>query len=118
MQHGVRHLSCLRMMPFEERVHLAERQDGRAQRKAGKRLAQLEDVRPGAETRVHLQHDGLAQRIDGRIGDLRKSLAEKRVEGRGARASGAMEVSSPIDQTASLPSVAIGCRIMRTSSRV
>ena len=38
--------------------------------------------------------------------------------GRGDRARNASGVSSPIDHTASLPSTAIGCRIIFTSSRV
>ena len=38
--------------------------------------------------------------------------------GRGALARNARGVSSPIDHTASLPSAAIGCRIIFTSSRV
>ena len=34
----------------------------------------------GTETRVHLEDDVLAQRIDGRVGDLRESLAEEGIE--------------------------------------
>ena len=54
---------------------MGERRD-----KAWERLTKFEDVRPWTETRVHLQHDGFAKRIDRRIGDLRESLAEKGVE--------------------------------------
>ena len=87
MQNGVRHVLCLGMMAFDERVHLAEREDWRAQREAGKRLAEFENVRPRAETRVHLEDHVFAQWINGRVGDLRESLPEERVE----RAGGAGE---------------------------
>ena len=46
------------------------------QRKAGQRRAHLKEVRPRPEACVHLEHDRFAQWIDGRIGDLGKSLAE------------------------------------------
>ena len=41
----------------------------------------VEHVRPGAEAGVQLQNAGFAERIGGRIGDLRETLAEERVDG-------------------------------------
>ena len=41
----------------------------------------IEQVRPRAETRVQLDDAGLAQRVDGRIGDLCEALAQIVVDG-------------------------------------
>ncbi len=38
-------------------------------------------MRPRTKPRVHLEDDVFAKRIDGRVGDLRESLAEKPVQG-------------------------------------
>ena len=45
------------------------------------RACGIEQVRPWAETRVQLDDAGLAQRIDGRIGDLGEALAEIVIDG-------------------------------------
>ncbi len=67
-------------MRMTQRVHLAQRQQRGSQREPGQRLAQFKKMRPRPQAGVHLQHHRLAQRIDGRIGHLRKSLPEKCVK--------------------------------------
>ena len=70
------------MFAVLESVHLAEREDQRrTQREArasGSRNSKM--CGQGPRRVCILQHHGFAQRIDGRIGDLRKALAEERVE--------------------------------------
>ena len=62
--------------------------------------------------------------IDSRTGSMAglvtwaKRWRKNAYTGRGAWAKGASGVSSPIDQTASLPSLAMGASTIRTSSRV
>jgi hypothetical protein len=67
---------------------------------------------------VQLHDNRLAHRIDGRIGDLGKALAEEGIDRPRRMRQGRQGVSSPMDHTASLPSLAMGASTMRTSSRV
>jgi len=80
MKNCVRHIPRLCMIAHFERMHLREGDERRAHGKAGQRLAQLQDVRPRAQARMHLEHNGLAQRIDGRVGDLGETLPEECIE--------------------------------------
>ena len=68
------------MLAVAECVHLAQGEEGRFQRKPWDACLGIEKMRPGAETSVQLNDDGFAHRIDGRIRDLGKALAEEAVD--------------------------------------
>ncbi len=80
VQNRQRHLVGQGVFAIAQRMHLAQGEKGRLQRKAGNPRLGIEQVRPGAETGMQLNDDGLPHRIDGRIGDLGKALAEEGVD--------------------------------------
>ena len=80
VQNRQRHLIGQRVLSIAQRMHLAEGEKRRLQRKPGNARLGVEDGRPRAETGVQLDDNGLPHRIDGRIGDLGKALAEEGVD--------------------------------------
>ena len=116
---GERKFLVQRIGAFMQRRHLPERKERRGQHESGQGRVLVEQMRPRAQARAQRHHASFAQRIDGRIGDLREALAEESVQ-RARRSSpeAAIGVSSPIDQMASLLSSAMGSTTIFTSSRV
>ncbi len=80
VQNRQRHLVGQGMLAIAQRMHLAQGEERRLQRKAGNARIGIQQVRPGAETGVQLDDNGLAHRVDGRIGDLGKALAEEGID--------------------------------------
>ena len=78
----------------------------------------VEDVAEVAEPGFEAHDPLFAQRVDRRVRNLAKVLAEEVVQGRCCSERTANGVSSPIEPTASFASSTMGCRISSRSSMV